>query len=92
MISICSACPQFLNQLTDYHDIYEIRSHLNMILIFYNTPDICDMGATVAPCKSHEMTYRNIFNKYDINFVECGTIILWLNKKSLLSLQIDSHN
>jgi hypothetical protein len=45
--------------------------------------DICDMGVTLSPCKGHEMTYSNIFKKYDINFLECGTIILWLKKKKV---------
>lgn len=62
-------------------------------MIFYNkTADICDTEVIISPLKDHEMTYCNIFKKYDINFVECGTIILWLNKKSLFSVQTGIHN
>ena len=49
------------------------------------------MAVTLSPRKGHEMTY-NIFKKYNIHFLECGTIILWLNKKSLFSLQTGIHN
>jgi len=55
-----------------------------MILVFYNnTAGFCDMEVTLSPYKCHEMTYHKIFKKYDIEFLECGTIILLLKKNYL---------